>query len=78
MNAKDIFEQVLQLPEDEQRELQDILNQKHHAPHWGQSVIAVINALSPEMKDDPAYDDPVAWVKKQREEHDTTRNKDTQ
>jgi len=34
MNAKDIFEQVLQLPEDEQRELQDILNQKHHAPHW--------------------------------------------
>lgn len=75
MNPKDIFERVLQLPEDEQRELQALLNQKHPPTHWGQRVIAAINALSPEMKNDPAYDDPVTWVKKQREEHDTLRDR---
>ena len=74
INSKDIFDQVLQLPEDEQRALQTLLNQKHPASHWGQRVIAAINALSPEMKNDPAYDDPVAWVKQQRDIHDSRRN----
>ncbi len=75
MNPEDIFDQVLQLPEDQQRQLQEMLNQRFPSLHWGQQVIAAINALSPEMKNDPAYDDPVAWVKEQREEHDASRNR---
>ena len=35
--------------------------------HFGQRVIAAIQALPADMRNDPAYADPVAWVKKARE-----------
>lgn len=37
------------------------------AEHWGQKVIAAIKALPEDMRNDPAYADPVAWVKRARE-----------
>jgi hypothetical protein len=67
MTGKEIFEQVLQLPEDEQRALQELLEQKQAENHWGKRVIAAIEALDPEIRNDPAYADPVAWVKRARE-----------
>lgn len=35
--------------------------------HFGERLIAALQALPDDMKNDPAYADPVAWVKRARE-----------
>lgn len=44
--------------------------------HWGQQMIARLDALDVSAWDDEAIDDPVAWVKRQRAEQQSARTLD--
>jgi hypothetical protein len=46
--------------------------------HWGKRVIKVLERLDPETVNHPDYADPVAWVKKVRENNNSRNDSENE